>query len=269
MMRITKWLSMAALVVMAASCAAPKVAYFTDAQLGEEVMVPSADDLNLQEGDKISIIVNSRDPLLTNLFNLPIISNQLGNGTSNASVVARGIAGYTIDKYGEIDFPVLGKLHVAGMSRSEIAAYIKESLVSNNLIKDPVVTVEFENLTISVLGEVNHPGRISIDRDRISLMDAISMAGDLTIYGRRDNVLVQREEKGAKTFYKVNLNSSADLYASPVYYLQQNDIVYVEPNETRARQSTVNGNNIRSTSFWLSLTSVLTSVTVMILNVVK
>ncbi len=264
---MTKWLSMAALVMMAASCAVPKVAYFTDAQLGQEVVVPSAEDLKLQEGDKISIIVNSRDPLLTNLFNLSIISNQIG-GNSNASI-ARGMAGYTIDRFGEIDFPVLGKLHVAGMSRSEIASYIKESLVSNNLIKDPVVTVEFENLTISVLGEVNHPGRISIDRDRVSLMDAISMAGDLTIYGKRDNVLVQREENGTKTFYKVNLNSSSDLYASPVYFLRQNDIVYVEPNDTRARQSTVNGNNVRSTSFWLSLTSVLTSVTVMILNVIK
>ena len=267
MTKLTKWLSMAALVMMAVSCAAPKVAYFMDAQMDQKVGVPSAEDLKLQEGDKISIIVNSRDPLLTNLFNLPIVTSQIG-GTSNASI-SRGMAGYTIDRFGEIDFPVLGKLHVAGMSRSEIASFIKESLVSNNLIKDPVVTVEFENLTISVLGEVNNPGRISIDRDRISLMDAISMAGDLTIYGRRENVLIQREEKGTKTFYKVNLNSSADLYASPVYYLQQNDIVYVEPNETRARQSTVNGNNIRSTSFWLSLTSVLTSVTVMILNVVK
>ena len=263
---MTKWLSMAAIVMMAVSCAVPKVAYFTDAQLGQEVRVPSAEDLKLQEGDKISIVVNSRDPLLTNLFNLPIVTSSIGDSNSS---VARGMAGYTIDRFGEIDFPVLGKLHVAGMSRSEIASYIKESLVSNNLIKDPVVTVEFENLTISVLGEVNKPGRISIDRDRVSLMDAISMAGDLTIYGRRENVLIQREEKGTKTFYKVDLTSSADLYASPVYYLQQNDIVYVEPNETRARQSTVNGNNIRSTSFWLSLTSVLTSVTVMILNVVK
>ena len=266
MTKMTKWLSMAALVMMAVSCAVPKVAYFTDAQLGREVRVPSAEDLKLQEGDKISIVVNSRDPLLTNLFNLPIVTSSIGDSGSS---VARGMAGYTIDRFGEIDFPVLGKLHVAGMSRSEIASYIKESLISNNLIKEPVVTVEFENLTISVLGEVNNPGRISIDRDRVSLMDAISMAGDLTIYGRRENVLIQREEKGTKTFYKVDLTSSADLYASPVYYLQQNDIVYVEPNETRARQSTVNGNNIRSTSFWLSLTSVLTSVTVMILNVVK
>ena len=265
-MRMTKWLSLTVLVVMAASCATPKVAYFTDAKMGESVVIPSAEDLKLQEGDKVSIVVNSREPLLTNMFNLPVITNQLGN--TNAGV-AYGMSGYTIDKYGEIDFPVLGKLHVAGLSRSEIASFIKESLISNNLIKDPVVTVEFANLTISVLGEVNNPGRISIDRDRISLMDAISMAGDLTIYGKRDGVFIQRENNGTKTFYKVNLNSSADLYASPVYYLQQNDIVYVEPNDQRARQATVNGNNVRSTSFWISVVSAITSITVMILNVIN
>ena len=265
-MRITRWLLLTVVLMAAVSCATPKVAYFMDARLGQEMDIPSADDLKLQVGDKISIIVNSRDPLLTNLFNLPIVTNQIGG---SSSYISSGMSGYNIDKFGEIDFPVLGKLHVSGMTRSEVASYIKESLVSNNLIKDPVVTVEFENLTISVLGEVNNPGRIKIDRDRISIMDAISMAGDLTIYGKRDNVLIQREENGTKIFYMVNLNSSADLYASPVYYLRQNDIVYVEPNKTRARQSTVNGNNVRSTSFWLSLASVMTSITVMVLNVVK
>lgn len=266
MTRTAKWLSLAALVLMVASCATPKVAYFMDAQYGQGVTVPSAQDLKLQEGDKISIIVSTRDALLTSMFNLPIMANQLGSD-SNVSV-ARGLSGYTIDKYGEIDFPVLGKLHISGMSRSEVASYIKESLISNNLIKDPVVTVEFSNLTISVLGEVSKPGRYSIDRDRISLMDAIGMAGDLTIYGKRDNVMIQRETNGVKTFYKVNLNSSADLYASPVYYLQQNDIVYVVPNDQRARQATVNGNNVRSTSFWISVVSAITSITVMILNVI-
>ena len=118
------------------------------------------------------------------------------------------------------------------------------------------------NLTVSVLGEVVHPGRFSIDKDRPTLLDAISMAGDLTVYGKRDNVLVQRDEDGKKVLYKVNLNSGQDLYASPVYYLQQNDIIYVEPNSVRARQATVNGNNVRSASFWMSLASLLTTITV-------
>ena len=142
----------------------------------------------------------------------------------------------------------------------------KREVDLRNLVKDPVVTVEFMNLTVSVLGEVANPGRFNIDKDRLTLLDALSMAGDLTVYGKRENVLVQREENGKKTLYRVNLNSGYDLYASPVYYLQQNDIVYVEPNSVRARQSTVNGNNVRSTSFWLSLASLLTTITVLIVK---
>ena len=176
------------------------------------------------------------------------------------------MSGYTINKDGNIDFPVLGHIHVAGMTREEIASYIKEELVSKNLVKDPVVTVEFMNLTVSVLGEVATPGRFNIDKDRLTLLDALSMAGDLTVYGKRENVLVQREENGKKTLYQVNLNSGYDLYASPVYYLQQNDIVYVEPNSMKARQATVNGNNVRSASFWMSLASLLTTITVLIVK---
>ena len=199
-----------------------------------------------------------------NLFNLPIISRQIGttSGTSNS----QGISGYTINKDGDIDFPVLGHIHVAGMTRAEIASYIKEELVSKNLVKDPVVTVEFMNLTVSVLGEVANPGRFNIDKDKLTLLDALSMAGDLTVYGKRENVLVQREENGKQTLYQVNLNSGYDLYASPVYYLQQNDIVYVEPNSMKARQATVNGNNVRSASFWMSLASLLTTITVLIVK---
>lgn len=251
-------------LLLMGSCTTPKVAYFQEVEPGtlEEVSYPK--DIRLQPGDKISIIVNSKDPLLVDLFNLPIVARQIGN-TSNFSQ-SQGMSGYTVNQEGNIDFPVLGAVHVTGKTREEIAAYIKKDLIEKNLVKDPVVTVEFMNLTVSVLGEVTKPGRISIDKDRLTLLDALSMAGDLTIYGKRDNILVQREDNGTKVFYKVNLNSGEDLYASPVYYLQQNDVVYVEPNSVRARQSTVNGNNVRSTSFWLSLASLLTTITVLIVK---
>ena len=122
------------------------------------------------------------------------------------------------------------------------------------------------NLTVSVMGEVNSPGRYSIDKDKMSILEVLSMAGDLTIYGRRDNILVLRQEDGAQKVYAVNLGSADQLYTSPAYYLQQNDVVYVEPNDTKSRQSTVNGNNVRSTSFWLSLASLLTTIAVLIFN---
>ena len=211
------------------SCAAPKVAYFTDLKPGMAEQVLNPLEIRVRPEDKISILVNSKDPLLMDLFNLPIISRQIGIRSEASN--NQGMSGYTI-----------------------------------NLVKDPVVTVEFMNLTVSVLGEVANPGRFNIDKDRLTLLDALSMAGDLTVYGKRENVLVQREENGKKTLYRVNLNSGYDLYASPVYYLQQNDIVYVEPNSVRARQSTVNGNNVRSTSFWLSLASLLTTITVLIVK---
>ena len=136
--------------------------------------------------------------------------------------------------------------------------------INKNLLKDPIVTVEYNNLYFSVLGEVKNPGRYRIDRDRITLLDAISKAGDLTIYGKRENVLVLREKKGIQYSYEVNLCSSENVHSSPAYYLQQNDILYIEPNSKQAGQSTVNGNNIRSTSFWLSLASVITTISVLI-----
>ena len=174
------------------------------------------------------------------------------------------MSGYTVDSKGNIDFPVLGEIHIAGMTREEVAAYIKKELQSHDLIKDPVVTVEYMNLSVAVMGEVNNPGRFSIDKDNLTILDALSQAGDLTIYGKREKVLVLRQEEEKQRVYGVNLCSAEHLYTSPAYYLQQNDVVYVEPNATKARQSTVNGNNVRSTSFWISLASLLTSIAVLI-----
>lgn len=252
------------------ACSTPaRITYFQDLRPGEsEQQVVAATEIKVRPGDKLSIIVNSRDPQLTQLFNLPYVTKQLGQGTISAGATSannsQGVSGYTVDEEGRIDFPVLGKIEIAGKNREEIAAFLKEELLAKNLVKDPVVTVEYMNLCISVLGEVASPGRYSIDRDKVTLLDAISMAGDLTIYGKREKVLVLREENGVQRVYGVNLCSAEHLYTSPVYYLRQNDVVYVEPNNVRARQATVNGNNVRSTSFWISLASLLTTIAVLV-----
>ena len=252
------------------ACSTPaRITYFQDLRPGEsEQQVVAATEIKVRPGDKLSIIVNSRDPQLTQLFNLPYVTQQIGRGStstsSSSSATSQGVSGYTVDEEGRIDFPVLGKIEIAGKNREEIAAFIKEELLAKNLVKDPVVTVEYMNLCISVLGEVASPGRYSIDRDKVTLLDAISMAGDLTIYGKREKVLVLREENGVQRVYGVNLCSADHLYTSPVYYLRQNDVVYVEPNNVRARQATVNGNNVRSTSFWISLASLLTTIAVLV-----
>lgn len=251
------------------SCSAPsQVTYFQDLRPGEsEQKVVAATEIKVRPGDKLSIIVNSRDPQLSQLFNLPYVGQQIGQGSVTANATSgnsQGVSGYTVDEEGMIDFPVLGKIEIAGKNREEIAAFIKGELLAKNLVKDPVVTVEYMNLCISVLGEVAQPGRYSIDRDKVTVLDAISMAGDLTIYGKREKVLVLREENGVQHVYGINLCSAEHLYTSPVYYLRQNDVVYVEPNNVRARQSTINGNNVRSTSFWISLASLLTTVAVLV-----
>lgn len=252
-----------------AGCATPTgISYFQDAD-NYGVSVPVTEShITLRPEDKIAIIVNTSNDQLTNLFNLPYISQRLGAvSQSVSSNYSQAMAGYTVNSKGCIVFPVLGDIYVAGMTRSQVADYIKERLVSEDLVKNPVVTVEFMNLTVAVLGEVGKPGRYSIEKDKITLPEALSMAGDLTIYGKRDNVKVFRIVDGVQTSYKVNLCSASSVMSSPAYYIQQDDIIYVEPNDVRARQSTVNGNNIRSTSFWISLASLAASVATLIIRV--
>jgi polysaccharide export outer membrane protein len=240
-----------------------QIAYFQDVHSESgEFTITSPTEIIIQPKDKLSIMVSSQDLRLTNLFNLPIVSQQVGQEATSAT--SRGLSGYTVDSDGNIDFPVLGSIHIGGMTREQVAANIKEQLQSHDLIKDPVVTVEFLNLGINIMGEVTKPGRYNIDKDQITILDALSQAGDLTIYGKRENVLVLRKENGTQHVYNINLCSANDVYTSPAYYLQQNDVVYVEPNNIRARQSTVNGNNVRSTSFWISLASLLTTIAVLI-----
>lgn len=254
-----------AVLLLSGGCSVPrKVVYFQDVGSGVRKEGVAEAPVTVQPEDKISIVVNSKNPELAEMFNLPMMTHRIGQPMNNSYNYNQQVSSYTVDSNGNIDFPILGEVHVAGLKREKIASYIKNELVRKNLVKDAVVIVEFLNMGVSVMGEVNRPGRFSIDRDHLTLLDALSMAGDLTIYGRRENVLVVRQENGGESYYRVNLCDSRSLHESPVYYLRQNDMVYVEPNEVRARQSTVNGNNVRSTSFWISLASLLTTLGVLI-----
>lgn len=254
------------LAILLCSCATPRqITYFQDLHDGVNKTITNSKIVRVKLEDKISIIVKSKDPQLAELFNLPIVSYRVGQGSTSAlGSGSQQVTSYSVNSKGFIDFPVLGEIYVEGQTREEIASNIKKKLMDQNLIKDPVVTVEFDNLSYSVLGEVNRPGKFVIDRDRVTILDAISAAGDLTIYGKRDNITVLRHEYNKETVYTINLCSGNDMFESPAYYLQQNDVVYVEPNDARARQSTVNGNNVRSTSFWLSLASLLTTIGVLV-----
>lgn len=251
-------------------CKAPqKVAYFQD--VNEQVVPVSgeAGRIRIRPLDKLSIVIKSKDPALAELFNLTVNSSRIGQNSTiqGGNVEVRsyaggyeGMANYTVTPSGEIDFPVLGMIHVEGMTREELAAFLKGELMGKGLVNDPVVTVEFQNTGYSVMGEVNRPGRFDMNKDRISILEALSIAGDLTIQGQRDNVTVLREEKDGVHTYKLDLTNLQNLASSPAYYIRQNDVIYVEPNDMRKRQTTNNGNNILSTGFWISVASLLTSV---------
>ena len=260
-------------VLLMAACATPaNIVYFQDSDNGETFIPAEVRPICLKPMDQVSIIVNSRDPQVTAMFNLPYYTYRIGEaqsvtslaGSSSSFTASNSISGYTVDSEGYIDFSVIGKVKVSGLTREQTAEHIKALLIDSKQIKDPSVTVEFMNLGFSVLGEVTRPGRYKIDRDRFTLFDALGLAGDLTINGQRENVTLIRHDGSKDQIFKVNLLDSKAVYASPAFYVQQGDVIYVTPNEKRQRESTVNGNNIRSSSFWLSLASLATSVAVLI-----
>ncbi len=211
-------------------------------------------DVRIKSDDLLFIMVNSKDPELVQMFNLPLVSYQFtSTGYSGGQ---QGMLGYLVDKKGNINFPQLGAVNVHGMTRFELSELISRELKEKGLVNDAVVTVKFLNFKVSVMGEVVRPGTFEVDSDRITILDALSKAGDLTIYGRRDNLKVIREENGERIVAIVDLRSM-DLMNSPYYYLKQNDIVYVEPNKARAGQREINQN--RSVSTFASILSVLAS----------
>lgn len=242
-------------ILLLTGCKVPQdVAYFQD--VNEEVItLPSTGEIKIKPNDKLSIIVKTMNPELSEMFNLSIVADRTGEGAGPS-----GLSRYTVSPEGTIDMPLLGKIKVEGMTKSELAGFIKGELMGKDLAKDPIVTVELSNMAISVLGEVKNPGRFNIEQDKMSILDAISMAGDLALQGKRENITVLRETDGTVKTYKVDLTNYKELSQSPVYYLQQGDVVYVEPNDIIKRQTTTNGNNVYSTSFWISVASLLTSV---------
>ena len=250
------------------SCSTPKnVAYFQDAELIRGMTLQKEQPFRLRPKDKIDIVVNSSDPMLVQQFNLTSVTrnmNALGTTTTPQTSVGSNSSGstilaYTVDEQGDISFPVLGKVAVRGKTRHEVADYIRTRLIERGLVLDPVVTVEYVNLTVNVLGEVNRPGRINAQKDYLTILDAISEAGDLTITGQRKNVMVMREVDGEDQTYVINLCDRQNMLTSPAYYLQQNDVVYVAPNPKKQRESRSLGNTLNQTSFWLSLASFLTT----------
>ena len=223
-------------------------------------------ELKIQPDDQLAISISSKDKELIEPFNNNTL---IGSGSAmggNPSNVQAGISYFQVDKDGFIDFPVFGRLKASGLTRMELAKTLTDKLISQDYIKDPMVSVKLMSFKVTVIGEVKAPGVQNITGERVTLLEALGMAGDLLPSGKRTNIMVLREEGDSRQTYMVDLTSGYDILNSPCYYLQQNDVVYVEPNSAIR----VKGSATLSTlTAMASLISVLASLVSIIIAVSK
>ncbi len=256
-------ITLAALI--SASCSSQKrawylqdIASFTPEQIAEQGQI------RIKPFDRLTIVVNSRDPELAVPFNSSTAYNSLSGITANTGANSGSLQVRTVDKDGRLDMPVIGPIECAGLTRHELGQLIARKIVEGGHINDPTVNVQFSDMKFAVIGEVARPGRYDISRDRISIFDALAMAGDLTIYGVRNDIPVQREIDGERRIEVLDLTSK-ELFESPAFYIQQNDIIYVKPNKYRAQAGEISQNR----NFYLSLVSTAISVATLIVTLTR
>jgi len=260
----------AVLIAALASCnpqTYKKINYLQDVRQDTTMTMKVNKGIIIQPQDQLSIVVTSRDPKMAVPFNLSVASFYAGT-EMGATGGSQRITGYVVDNSGMIDFPSLGPIHVGGLNRWELQELIKQKLADEGLLKDAIVTVEFLNFKVSVLGEVTAPGTYTVQGDKITILQALALARDLTIYGQREDVKVIREQNGRRQIFQMDLTRS-DIFDSPAYYLQQNDVVYVTPSTVRAGQGEINENYFKSGSFWISLASISATMATLIINIVR
>lgn len=259
-MRKTYFFWLLLLVVYVSSCSTQqKVAYF-NGLTAESVGAINAQfqtnhEARICQGDMLSITVSGLDPLAVAPFNLPLVS--YATPGSDQLYSAPTLQSYLVDVNGEITFPVVGKIKIVDLTKSEAIALLGEKL--KPYLKDPIITIQFMNYRITVLGEVQRPGQYVINNERVTILDALGMAGDMTIYGVRNNLLVIRENNGKIEVHRVNMNND-EVLKSPYYFLQQNDVIYVEPNSVKSIAS-------QNFSLYLSSLSTVATVTAVIYSI--
>ena len=261
-MKVFKLLCMIVLTALTGACTSyKKVPYLQNSETVDLSQLPkSLYDAKIMPKDLLTITVNTTDPQAAVPFNLTIQS-PYGTGGNNYTTTQPSLQQYLVDNEGNIDFPVLGKLHIGDMTKSEVEGMIREKL-QPYLKEVPVVTVRMVNYKISVLGEVTSPGTFTVSNEKVNIFEALALAGDMTIWGRRDNVKLMREDsQGERKIVELDLND-ANVVGSPYFYLQQNDVVYVTPNQKKAKNSDVG----TQTSFWFSGVSILISLATLIVT---
>lgn len=255
----------AVLCMTLGSCGSSKqIAYFQNADSLNYAASKGLFDAKIMPKDLLTITVSTTDPKAATPFNLSV-TNTL-NATGYLSTGAGSLQTYLVDNDGFINFPVVGQLKVGGMTKRQCENYIRDKILPYmSKTENPIVTVKMASFKVTVAGEVKASGVFNVDQEKISVIEALARAGDLTIYGKRGNVLLIREDAtGEKSVHRLNLND-ANLINSPYYYLQQNDYLYVEPNSVQAKNSAIGS----STTIWISVVSILTSVASLVVNVLK
>jgi polysaccharide export outer membrane protein len=230
------------------SCVSKKdIVYFQNDEI-DQAKVSNSYKTIIKPDDLLQITITALDIEAVRPFNLAAVTYAT---SSNSAIGVAQQQTYLVDTKGEIEFPVLGKIKIGGLSRDETIDLLKSKL-SPDYIKEPNVNIKIANYKISVMGDVQRPGSYNIPNERITILDALALAGDINISGQRNNILIIREEDAKKTQYRVDLRSN-ELLTSPVYYLQQNDVVYVEPNYARIQSASANSN----TSLFISITGLI------------
>lgn len=266
MKKLTHFLLAAVAVVLLASCKTPKnVAYIQNSDYIDYTKSEYLYDARIMPKDILTITVSTVNPDASAPFNL-LVRNTLNSTGSITNSSGGVLQTYLVDNQGCIDFPVVGTLQVGGLTKAMCEKLIHDKIKRfMNAEENPIVTVRMSNYKISVLGEVNHPGMFTVSNEKINIFEALAKAGDLSIYGVRDHVkLIRENAKGRKEIHTVNLND-ADIVNSPYYYLQQNDVLYVEPNSVKAKNSAIG----TSTTIWISVTGALVSLASLIVNILR
>lgn len=262
-MRYLRLMALGIMLLLGACNAQRNVLYLQDIESGTEITLPENYIIRLKPLDQITVVVNSRNPELAKPFNSSTSFNAITGTNVTSAAGESSLQVLTIDERGYITMPILGEIECEGMTRQELAAEIERRIIEGGYLADPQVNVRFAELTISILGEVNKPGRYDIKKDQISILEALALAGDMTIYGNRSEVAVVRERDGKSIVTKLDLRSS-DIFASPCYYLEQNDVVIVSPNKYKAATSEINQNR----SFWISIASTTISLATLIITII-
>lgn len=259
-------------IILFASCkSSENVVYLqqagTPAVFSSDEQYPMPEPV-IREGDLLVITINTNTPEAAIPFNLPLVPGNTATsyslkGSNNLSY-GLGLQNYLVDAQGMLTFPVIGDLKVAGLTKTQLAELLRGKMFPRYLNEDPIVLIRFGNFRVSVLGEVARPGTYPVDNERVSILEALALAGDMTIYGNRSNVLLVRESNGLRESVRIDLRDK-NLILSPYYYMQQNDVLYIEPNAPRQRSSGISTAETLS----ISIVGTLISLTTLLINILR